>query len=187
MMDNKLLLPVNFFNLNASDYQDLFNECDFVWDALKILTRYIQSRLKPQILGTVSPLAAIEGDVFIGRGTIVEAGTVIKGPVIIGSNCEIRAGAYIRENSLVSDEVIIGHATEIKHCILFKRVTLPHFAFVGDSILGYRVHLGAGVRLSNFKINRQPVTVSIDNNLIETGLLKFGAVLGDDVEIGCNA
>jgi NDP-sugar pyrophosphorylase family protein len=88
--------------------------------------------------------------------------------------------------ALIGEEVIVGHASEIKHSVLFNRVSVPHFAFVGDSILGRNVNLGAGVRLSNFKLNSKMVTVKIAEEVIDTGLLKFGAILGDGVEIGCN-
>jgi NDP-sugar pyrophosphorylase family protein len=186
-MNIDLLKPGMFFEFEEYPHRDLFHDCIYVWDALKNLPSYIQSILKPKIQGKVSKLAQVEGPVFMGRGTTVEAGAVIKGPTIIGSRCEIRAGAYIRENMLIADEVVIGHASEVKHSILFNQVSIPHFAYVGDSILGRKVHLGAGVILSNFKINSRPVRLILGDEALDTGLLKLGAILGDGVEIGCNS
>jgi NDP-sugar pyrophosphorylase family protein len=159
------LKPDIFFAFEYYPYRDLFHDCIYVWDALKDLPSYIQSVLKPKIHGKVAKLAHVEGPVFIGKGTTVESGAMIKGPAIIGNGCEIRAGAYIRENTLIADGVVIGHASEVKHSILFNQVSVPHFAFVGDSILGQKVHLGAGVRLSNFKITGRPVRFSMEMTL----------------------
>jgi NDP-sugar pyrophosphorylase family protein len=186
-MNKNLFRPATFFDFQNFAYKDLFANCDYVWDVLKELSDYIRLHVTPEIQGKVSDLASVENTVFIGEETVVEAGVVIKGPSIIGARCEIRAGAYIRENSLIGDESVIGHASEVKHSILFNRVSIPHCAYVGDSILGRNVHLGAGVRLSNFKINSRPVSVRIDGDSMDTGLMKLGAILGDGVEIGCNS
>ena len=99
----------------------------------------------------------------------------------------MRAGAYVRGNVLVGDRVVVGHTTELKTCLLFDEANVPHFSYVGDSIFGWRAHLGAGVKISNLKITRTPVVVTINGRRYETGLLKFGAILGDEVEIGCNS
>ena len=165
-MPIKTLNPETFFNLDTFPHKDLFTDLNHVWDALKRLPDYIQSHLKRGSRGRLSPLASIDENVFIGEDTVVEAGVVIKGPTIIGARCEIRSGAYIRENTLIADEAVIGHATEVKHSILFKGVSLPHFAFVGDSILGWKSHLGAGVKIANFKINSQPVTVKLNHHIV---------------------
>jgi len=182
-----MLSPADFFDLSTCAFSDLFDDVIFVWEALQRIPDYIHQRIVPKMNGALHSLAIIEGDVQIGAGTVVEAGAVIIGPTIIGENCEVRAGAYIRGNVLVGDRVVVGHTTELKTCILFNDASVPHFSYVGDSILGYKAHLGAGVKISNYKINAKPVVVKIENKRYETGLLKFGAILGDEVEIGCNA
>ncbi|MFQ6117692.1 MAG: hypothetical protein ACE5LQ_05430, partial [Candidatus Bipolaricaulia bacterium] len=120
-------------------------------------------------------------------GTVVEPGAVIIGPTIIGRDCQIRSGAYIRGNVLIGDRVIIGHSSEVKNSLIHSEAEVPHFAYVGDSVLGWRSHLGAGVKISNLKVNREPVRVKVDGRVYETGLRKFGAIIGDGVEIGCNS
>ena len=105
----------------------------------------------------------------------------------VRQDCQIRPGAYIRENVIAGDGVVIGNSTEIKNAILFNGVEVPHFNYVGDSILGARAHLGAGAICSNFKSTKEPVKVRIGAEVISTGLRKFGALIGDRAEVGCNA
>jgi NDP-sugar pyrophosphorylase family protein len=166
-------------------YPGLFDDGAFVWAALKRLPDYIQANLAPGIHGSVSPLAHVEANVYIGPGTVVEAGAVIKGPAIIGAGCEVRAGAYIRGFVLTGDRVVIGHGTELKVCLLMEGAEAPHRAYIGDSMLGRRAHCGACVTLSNFRHDHLPPHVRFGNTRYETGLPKFGAILGDEVELGC--
>ncbi len=112
---------------------------------------------------------------------------MIKGPAIIGSNCQIRHNAYIRENVIIGNGCVVGNSTEIKNSIFFNQAAAPHFNYVGDSILGHKAHLGAGVKISNFKLFPGNITVEMDGKPSDTGLRKFGALLGDGAEIGCNA
>jgi NDP-sugar pyrophosphorylase family protein len=125
--------------------------------------------------------------VRIGKGTVVEHGAVVLGPSIIGENCQIRAGAYVRGNVIVGNDCMVGNSCELKHCVLFNGATVPHFNYVGDSILGHKAHLGAGVILSNVKLTKENIKVTHDGKTYDTGLRKFGAVIGDHAEIGCNA
>ena len=111
----------------------------------------------------------------------------LKGPAWIGENCHIRAGCYVRENVIVGNGVVMGNSCEFKNCIVFDDVQVPHFSYVGDSILGYKAHLGAGVILSNVKLDHAEISVLATDGLIATGLRKFGAIIGDRSEIGCNA
>ena len=159
----------------------------YVWDALKQIASYLQFRLKPAVLGELVGKPFVSNSVFVGAGTIVEQGAVLKGPAWIGEKCHIRAGCYVRENVLVGNGVVMGNSCEFKNCILFDEAQAPHFNYVGDSILGYRAHLGAGVILSNVKLNHQEIAVVSDEGSIATGLRKFGAIVGDRTEIGCNA
>jgi len=129
----------------------------------------------------------MDDDIFVGPGTVVEPGALIKGPTIIGSCCEIRQGAYLRGNCLVGDRCVVGHTTEMKHSAMLDDAKAGHFAYIGDSILGNRTNLGAGTKLANLKITRTPVGIRIDNKTYDTGLRKLGAIIGDDSETGCNS
>lgn len=138
---------------------------------------------------------AKEAEVFIGAGTMLETGAIIKGPCVIGENCEVRQGAYLRGNVIVGDECVIGHVTEVKNSIFMNRSNAGHFAYVGDSIIGSNVNLGAGTKLANLRF-RTPdqidagsfgeVTTVYEGKETSTGLSKLGALIGDYSEIGCN-
>jgi NDP-sugar pyrophosphorylase family protein len=129
----------------------------------------------------------MDGDIFIGPGSVVEPGALIKGPTIIGDYCEIRQGAYLRGHCLVGDRCVVGHTTEMKHSVMLHGAKAGHFAYIGDSILGNRTNLGAGTKLANLKIVPTQVSVKIDEKIHDTGLRKFGAIIGDDTETGCNS
>lgn len=129
----------------------------------------------------------MDGDIFVGPGSVVEPGALIKGPTVIGSYCEIRQGAYLRGHCLVGDRCVIGHTTEIKHSVMLDGAKAGHFAYIGDSILGNRTNLGAGTKLANLKIIDTPVSVRVGDERYDTGLRKFGAIIGDDTETGCNS
>ena len=179
--------PADFLDLNRTEHRMIFDQAVNVWDALKQISSYLQFRLKPQIQGRVVGKPFISGAVFIGRGTVIEHGAMIKGPAWIGEGCEIRNGAYIRENVIVGSGCVIGNSCELKNSIIFDEAQIPHFNYVGDSILGYRSHVGAGVVLSNVKLDHSEITVSTGTSFLPTGLKKFGAILGDRAEIGCNS
>jgi len=154
---------------------------------LKQIASYLQFRLKPAVLGEMLGKPFISNQVFIGTGTVVEQGAVLKGPAWIGQNCHIRSGCYVRENVIVGDGVVMGNSCEFKNSIIFDEAQVPHFNYVGDSILGYKAHLGAGVILSNVKLDHSEIVVTVNEERIPTGLTKFGAIVGDRTEIGCNA
>ena len=137
--------------------------------------------------GQADGQAVIEGDVFIGEGTLIEAGALVHGPVWIGRNCRIGHGATLRSNVIIGDGCVVGHAAELKNAVLFNGCDVPHFNYVGDSVLGYRVHLGAGVMLSPYRLIRGPVNVHLASGQVDSGLAKFGALIGDRTEIGCNS
>jgi NDP-sugar pyrophosphorylase family protein len=179
--------PGELFDLSQTEHGKLFEGCEYGWDALKKLKAYLASNLRPANLGRIEGHAFIGPQVFIGEGTIIEDGAMIKGPAIIGRNCQIRHNAYVREDVVIGDNCVIGNASEFKHSILFNGAQVPHFNYVGDSILGHKAHLGAGVKISNIKLMPENVCVEIDGVPFDTGLRKFGALLGDHTDIGCNA
>jgi bifunctional N-acetylglucosamine-1-phosphate-uridyltransferase/glucosamine-1-phosphate-acetyltransferase GlmU-like protein len=129
----------------------------------------------------------LDDAVHIGDGTVVEPGALIKGPTVIGMKSEIRQGAYIRGSALIGDRCIVGHATEMKNAVMINRVTAGHFAYIGDSILGSDVNLGAGTKLANLSIIGSQIKLRIDGEVHKTGLKKFGAIIGDSCETGCNS
>ncbi len=123
-------------------------------------------------------------EVVIGKNVTIHPSAVIEGPVVIGDNCVIGVGAYIRPYSRIGNNCVIGHATEIKHCILGDNVVLPHFNYVGDSIVGNNVHLGGGAVIANYKSDGTTIHVELDGKKVDTSLNKFGAMIGNNVEIG---
>lgn len=180
-------LSQDYLDLTHTIHGELFPQDQPVWSALSKIGPYLQQRLAPRILGEVSPRATIGDQVFIDEGTVVEANAVIKGPAWIGKNCQIRSGCYIRENVIVGDGAVLGNSCEFKNCVLFDGCEVPHFNYVGDSVLGYKAHLGAGVILSNVRLDRGEVMVRTGLAETTTGLRKFGAIIGDLAEVGCNS
>ena len=178
--------PADLFDLSQTEHAAIFDGCTYAWEALKKIEGYLAANLKPALHNRCEGVAFIGTDVFIGEGTVVEDGVMIKGPAIIGRNCQIRHNAYVREQVIVGDNCVVGNSCELKNTLLFNNCQVPHFNYVGDSILGHKAHLGAGVVLSNFKSFKGNVTVEVDGVPQDTGLRKFGALLGDGCDIGCN-
>lgn len=177
----------DLFDLSKTAHAELFEGCEYAWEALARIKGYLKTRARSQLLNRCEGHAFIGPQVFIGEGTVVEDGAMIKGPAIIGRNCQIRHNAYFREDVIVGDECVVGNSCELKNVMLFNNCQVPHFNYVGDSILGHQAHLGAGVVLSNVKVVKGNIRVEVDGRSIDTGLRKFGALLGDRAEVGCNA
>ena len=191
--------PTDFFDLTQFEHRGLWRRGDRVWDALKRLHAYLEALAPPgsvDIQGEISRGAILQGTgIRIGPGTVVEDGAHIAGPALIGSDCRIRHGAYLRGGVIAGDGCVVGHATEVKGAILLNRSKAPHFAYVGDSILGQGANLGAGTKLSNLTLvsarspetgRRPTLRIRIEDRSYDTGLAKLGAILGDDVQTGCN-
>src|SRR5882724_7458409 len=174
--------PSDLFDLSQTEHAELFAGCEHAWDALKKLKAYIEKLAQPSPHSYDKSRVHIGKNVFIGEGTVIEDGVMIKGPAIIGRNCEIRHNAYLREHVIIGDNCVVGNACEFKHTMLFNHSKVPHFSYVGDSILGCQAHLGAGVKISNVKLLPGNVTVARDGKPIDTGLRKFGALLGDHTD-----
>jgi len=178
--------PTDLFDLSQTEHAALFDGCTHAWEGLKRIKEYLKTHLKPALHNRCDGVAFIEDTVFIGEGTVVEDGAMIKGPAIIGRNCQIRHNAYIRGDVIIGDGCVIGNSSEFKNAFLFNGCQVPHFNYVGDSILGYKAHIGAGVKISNFKLDGTNIQVEIEGQRIDTGLRKFGALLGDKTDVGCN-
>lgn len=182
-----MLKPADLFDLSQTEHAALFEGCEYAWEALQKLKAYLDAQLRPGLHHRAEGRVFIGEQVFIGEGTVVEEGAMIKGPAIIGCHCQIRHNAYVREEVIIGDHCVIGNACEFKNSFLFNHCQVPHFSYVGDSIFGYHAHLGAGVKISNVKLVPGNVTVEIDGQPFDTGLRKFGALLGDHTDIGCNS
>lgn len=179
--------PADLFDLSQTEHAELFTGCTHAWEALTKIKAYLAAHLKPELKNHCEGDAYIGDDVFIGEGTVVEDGVMIKGPAIIGRNCQIRHNAYLREDVIIGDNCVVGNSCELKNSLLFNGAQVPHFNYVGDSILGHKAHLGAGVVLSNVKTVKGNIFMMIEGRPHDTGLRKFGALIGDHAEIGCNA
>jgi len=177
----------DFLDLSKTEHTSLFQDPVPVWEALKQISNYLERSLQPAMKGATIGAPFISNRAAIGPGTVIQNGATIIGPAWIGSNCEIRSGCYIRENVIIGNGVVLGNSCEFKNCIVFDDAQIPHFSYVGDSILGYKAHLAAGVILSNVRLDRQEISVKDQGTKIPTGLRKFGAIVGDRAEIGCNS
>ncbi len=173
----------DLLNLDECRFRSIFDGVQCPWE---VLTR-IKPYFKEFAANLPDDFEQIAENVWVGKGTTIERTVTIKGPAIIGYDCELRQSAFIREYVLVGDGVVIGNSTEIKNSIIFNKAQIPHFNYVGDSVLGYGAHLGAGVIISNLKSTKEQVKVRDGDTCIETGLRKFGAIVGDNAEVGCNS
>ncbi len=181
--------PSVFFDLASFQHRALFEQLTFVWEALPKIGPYLKSQALGEIEVTVPAGVHLVNPelISIGKGTVLEPGAYIKGPCLIGANCTVRHGAYIRGDLIAGDGCVIGHDSEIKNAILLNGAHAAHFAYVGDSILGNQVNLGAGVKCANLKLDNSPVAIHHEGQRIATGLRKFGAIIGDGTQIGCNS
>lgn len=173
----------DFFSLEGCPCPEVFKEVTYPWEVLAKIPTLI-ARVVEASPGDYDQIAP---GVWVGKGTTIADTARFLGPAVIGKNSQIGPNAYIRENVIAGDGVMIGHTTEVKQALLFAKVQLPHFNYVGDSILGYGSHLGAGAIISNFKSTKETVRIRWGEEVLETGLRKLGAILGDEVEVGCNA
>lgn len=172
------------YDLNETLARALLETCLYPWEALPEIGDYIK------VLGkTLSSdiYEEREENVWIAKSAKIYPNNYIAGPCIIGERTEVRPGAFIRGNALVGNDCVVGNSTELKNVILFNHVQVPHYNYVGDSILGFYSHMGAGSITSNVKADKTLVHVKGEDFDIDTGMKKFGAMLGDHVEIGCNS
>jgi len=174
----------NLYNLDETIAKDIFEGCEYPWEVLP--------KIKDFIISLGETLSTDEYDkigenVWVSKTAKIAPTAYIAGPTIIGENTEVRHCAFIRGNALVGNNCVVGNSTELKNVILFNNVQVPHYNYVGDSILGYKSHMGAGSITSNVKSDKKLVIVKSGDNKIETGLKKFGAMIGDNVEVGCGS
>lgn len=186
-----------FARMNASDFFTLppslapfaayFKADAAPWEWLKQIAAALASIKTPPPPVDVPPGVNVEGRVWIHPTVRLPAHATLIGPSWIGAKTEVRPGAFVRGNVIVGEGCVIGNSCEFKNCLLLDGVQVPHFSYVGDSILGNRAHLGAGVICSNLRLDQKPVVIRAENATYETGLRKLGAILGDAAEVGCNS
>lgn len=162
----------------------LLEENEYPWEILPLIHDFI---LEIGIVLSKKDYTKVGDNVWIAKTATVAKTATINGPCIIGANTEVRPGAFIRGNALVGENCVVGNSTELKNVILFNNVQVPHYNYVGDSILGYKAHMGAGSITSNIKADKKQVTIKLGEQKVETKLRKMGAILGDGVDVGCNS
>ena len=170
------------YTLEETIAKDIFEGATYPWEVLPKIGSFIK-----ELGETLSSeeYDKVGEDVWIAKSANVFESAYIHGPAIIGKNAEVRHCAFIRGNAIVGEGAVVGNSTELKNVILFNKVQVPHYNYVGDSILGYKAHMGAGSITSNVKSDKKLVVIKTPEGPVETGLKKFGAMLGDEVEVGC--
>lgn len=182
-MEQELFIK-ELYDLNETMAEPMLKQYTYPWEALSGIGDFIL-QLGSSLLA--QEYDEVEENVWIHKTARVFPSAYLHGPVIIGARTEVRHCAFIRGNALVGEDCVVGNSTELKNVILFNRVQVPHYNYVGDSILGHKAHMGAGSITSNVKSDKKPVVVRDGAECIETGLKKFGAMLGDNVEVGCGS
>ena len=175
---------IDLYDVSKTIAKELILSKEYPWEVLAEIKKYI-IRLGNEL--STEKFEKIGEDIWIAKTVKIAKTAEINGPCIIDENAEIRHCAFIRGSAIIGKECVVGNSTELKNCILFDNVQVPHFNYVGDSILGYKSHMGAGAVTSNVKSDKSLVEVKAGDSIIKTGLKKFGAMLGDNVEVGCNS
>lgn len=174
----------NLYNLNETIAKELFDGYEYPWEVLPNIKDFIIKLGKSL---SIEEYDKISDNVWVAKTAKVAPTAFINGPAIIGKNAEVRHCAFIRGNAIVGENSVVGNSTELKNVVLFNNVQVPHYNYVGDSILGFKSHMGAGSITSNVKSDKKLVIVKNGEEKIETGLKKFGAMIGDNVEVGCGS
>lgn len=174
----------DLYSLDETIAKDIFEGAVYPWEVLPKISNFILE------LGATLSEEEYEkrgDDIWVAKSANVFPSAYIHGPAIIGKNAEVRHCAFIRGNAIVGEGAVVGNSTELKNVILFNKVQVPHYNYVGDAILGYKAHMGAGSITSNVRSDKKLIKVKLGDEVIETGLKKFGAMLGDEVEVGCGS
>lgn len=180
----KGLTVKELYTLDETIAKDIFDGVTYPWEVLPKIGSFIME------LGKTLSEDEYEKrgeNIWIAKSASVVPTAYINGPAIIGKNAEVRHCAFIRGNAIVGEGAVVGNSTELKNVILFNKVQVPHYNYVGDSVLGFKSHMGAGSITSNVKSDKKLVVVKTPEGMLETGMKKFGAMLGDEVEVGCGS
>ncbi len=188
---DELKLDYYFKDMENFACKEIFDECTYPWEVLEKAKEYIKQIIVDKDVkvnkAEVGEFVSISGNYFIDEGTKIHANAVIQGPVIIGKNVEIQSGALIRPWSIIGDNCVVGHASEIKHVIMQNKSKVASLAFCGDSILGKSVRIGSGIILANRRFDQKNITIKINEEKIDVGTDFFGAVIGDSSRLGANS
>ena len=181
----------DFFDIESTPESFFFDQCQYPWEGLVKLKERMKSLLEEKghrVPEGLPSSVVIKGDVHIEDGAKIEENTYIQGPTFIGSNAEVRFGAYIRGHVYVGAKAVVGHDTEVKHSILLPGAKAAHFAYVGDSILGRDVNLGAGTKCANVRVDmgKNNLILRVDGQRYDSGIRKFGCIFGNASSVGCN-
>ena len=174
----------SMYDLTQTLAAPLLETVDYPWEALPKIGEFIKEigpKLDPEVFERRGE------NIWIAKSVSIAATATLNGPLIIDEDTEVRPGAFIRGNAIVGEGAVVGNSTELKNAVLFNKVQVPHYNYVGDAVLGYKSHMGAGSICSNVKSDKKLVVVKDGEEKIETGLKKFGAMLGDEVEVGCGS
>lgn len=183
MKENSLFYK-NFLDLSQTSAEKLFEGIYYPWEVLPLIKNYVIETGKSL---SPSEFDEVKENVWISKNACVSPTACIQGPTIIEENTEVRHCAFIRGSVIIGKNCVVGNSTEVKNSVIFNNVQIPHFNYVGDSVMGYRSHMGAGSIISNVKSDKSNVSVKFKDKKIDTELRKFGAIVSDFVEIGCNA
>lgn len=176
----KLIRTKDLFDCKTPYLCELFDSCEYPWEILPEIKGYINKILGNKLEG----FNEISDGVWVGENVKIYPTATIEGPAIIGAGTEIRPGAFIRGNVITGSNCVIGNSSELKNCVLLDKVQVPHYNYVGDSVLGNHAHMGAGSICSNLKADGKPVVIHGDEDY-ETGIRKIGGILADNADIGC--
>ena len=174
----------NLFDLDNTIAKKYLEKYEYPWEALPEIKNFILELIKDL---DRNEFKEIKENVWVHNSVSIAPSALIEGPTIICKDSEIRHCAYIRGNAIIGEGCVIGNSCEVKNAVIFNKSQVPHFNYVGDSILGYHAHMGAGSIVSNLKSDGKNIIVKDGDEKMETGLRKFGAIVGDNVEIGCNS
>lgn len=186
----KTKLEYFFKEIEEFRFKEVFTGCTYPWEVLSQIKTFLQKEVVKKNLkenkAQMGEFCAIEGNYFIDEGTVIHPNVTIQGPVLIGKNVEIQSGALIRPGSIIGDNCVVGHASEIKNSILQNKAKVASLAFVGDSILGKSTRIGSGIIVANRRFDQSNIIIKIDNEKIDSGRDFFGAIIGDCTRLGAN-
>ena len=180
-MNEKKVRVAELFDCSVPYLKKLLDGCEYPWEMLPKLGKYIENLIKDGIKG----FELLSDGVLVGKNVKIYENVTIEPPAIIGDGCVLRPGAFLRGNVILGENCVVGNSTELKNCVLLNRVQVPHYNYVGDSVLGNGAHLGAGAICSNLKSDKSTVRVKTDGGVYDTGIRKFGAALADNADVGC--
>lgn len=187
----ELKLNYYFKEMEKFAFKEVFEGCTYPWEALEKANQYLKENIVDKNVkvnkAEVGEYVSITGNYFIDEGTKIHANAVIQGPVVIGKNVEIQSGALVRPGSIIGDNCVVGHASEVKHTIMQNKSKVASLAFCGDTILGKSTRIGSGIILANRRFDQKNITVKINGEKYDVGTDFFGAVIGDSTRLGANS